>query len=78
MDGEAGGWTTNGNIGLPPLASVMGMGRQQQPTPCLVQPICENGDEVMYFESFCFRGELGFLNCDDTCMCVVNKFIFAL
>ena len=23
--------------------------------------------------SFCFRGELGFLNCDDICMCVVNK-----
>ena len=24
----------------------------------------------MYFG---FRGELGFLNCDDVCMCVVNK-----
>ena len=22
---------------------------------------------------FCFRGELGFQNCDDICMCVVNK-----
>ena len=22
---------------------------------------------------FGFRGELGFLNCDDICMCVVNK-----
>ena len=21
----------------------------------------------------CFRGELGFLNCDDICMCVMNK-----
>ena len=30
MDGEAGWWTTNGNIGLPPLARVMGVGRQQQ------------------------------------------------
>ena len=27
----------------------------------------------MYFECFCFRGELGLLNCDDICMCVVNK-----
>ena len=27
----------------------------------------------MYFWCFCFRGELGFLNCDDVCMCVVNK-----
>ena len=29
MDGEAGWWTTSGNIGLPPLARVMGVGRQQ-------------------------------------------------
>ena len=29
MDGEAGWWTTRRNIGLPPLASVMGVGRQQ-------------------------------------------------
>ena len=27
----------------------------------------------MYFGCLCFRGELGFLNCDDICMCVVNK-----
>ena len=27
----------------------------------------------MYFCFFCFRGELGFLNCDGVCMCVVNK-----
>ena len=25
------------------------------------------------FWMFGFRGELGFLNCDDVCMCVVNK-----
>ena len=30
MDGEAGWWTTSGNIGLPPLARVMGVGRPQQ------------------------------------------------
>ena len=29
--------------------------------------------EVMYFGCFSFRGVLGFLNCDDVCMCVVNK-----
>ena len=28
MDGEAGWWTTSGNIGLPPLARAMGVGRQ--------------------------------------------------
>ena len=27
----------------------------------------------MYFGRFYFRGELGFLNCDDVCMCVLNK-----
>ena len=42
------------------------------PTACLVQPIGAHGGEVMYFGSFRFRGELGFLNCDDICMCV-NK-----
>ena len=41
-----------------------------EPTPCLFQPICAHGGEVMSF--YCFRGELGFLNCDDICMCVVN------
>ena len=29
--------------------------------------------EVMYFGCCDFRGELGFLNCDDICMCIVNK-----
>ena len=29
MDREAGWWTTSGNIGLPPLARVMGVGRLQ-------------------------------------------------
>ena len=27
----------------------------------------------MYSGCVCCRGELGFLNCDDICMCVVNK-----
>ena len=44
-----------------------------EPNPCLVQPIGTHGGEVMYFGCVCFRGELGFLNCDDICMCVVNK-----
>ena len=29
--------------------------------------------EVMYFGCFGFRCKLGFLNCDDVWMCVVNK-----
>ena len=36
-------------------------------------PIDTHVGEVMYFGCVCFRGELGFLNCDDICMCVVNK-----
>ena len=39
----------------------------------LVQPICTHGSKVMYCWCVCFRGELSFLNCDDICMCVVNK-----
>ena len=35
--------------------------------------IGEHGGEVVYFGSVCFRGELSFLNCDDSCMCVVNE-----
>ena len=44
-----------------------------EPTTCLVQPIGAHCCEVMYFGRFGFRGELGFLNCDDVCMCVANK-----
>ena len=47
--------------------------QQQQPTSCLVQTIGTHGGEVMCFGCVCFRGELGFMNCDDRCMCVVNK-----
>ena len=43
------------------------------PISCLVQPIGAHCCEVMYFGCFGFRVELGFLNCDDVCMCVVNK-----
>ena len=43
------------------------------PTPCHVQPIGTQGGDGMYFGCVCFSGELGFLNCDDICMCVVNK-----
>ena len=43
-----------------------------EPTSCLVQPVIGGAHccEVMYFGCFGFRGELGFLNCDDVCMCV--------
>ena len=44
-----------------------------EPTSCLVQPIGAHCCEVMYVGCFGFRGEVGFLNCDDVCMCVVNK-----
>ena len=44
-----------------------------EPTACLVQPIGKHGGEVMYFGCVCLKCELGFLNCDDICMCGVNK-----
>ena len=44
-----------------------------EPTPFLVQPIGTHGGKVVYFWCVCFRVELGFLNFDAICMCVVNK-----
>ena len=38
-----------------------------------MQPIGSHCCEVVYFGCFGFRGAFGFLNCDDVCMCVVNK-----
>ena len=56
-----------------PLARAKGVGIQPQPTSCLGRPIGAHSGEVMYFWSVCFWGELGFLNCNDIRMCVVNK-----
>ena len=44
-----------------------------EPTSCLVQSIGAHSCEVMYSWCFDIRGELGFLNCDDVYMCIVNK-----
>ena len=38
-----------------------------------MRPAGAHRGEVMYFWSVCLRGELGFLNCDDICTCVVNN-----
>ena len=48
-------------------------GVSNESTSCLVQPIGAHCCEVMYFGYFGLRDELDFLNCDDVCMCVVNK-----
>ena len=40
-----------------------------------MQPIGAHCCEVMYLGCFGFRGELGFLNCDNVCMCVVSFFL---
>ena len=42
-------------------------------TPALCTLSGTHGGEVIYLWSACFRDELGFLNCDHICMCVVNK-----
>ena len=38
-----------------------------------MHPVNTHGGEVMYFGCFCFMGEFGFLDCDDICICTVNK-----
>ena len=43
------------------------------PHPALCNLSLRTAVKVCTFECFDFRGELGFLNCDDVCMCVVNK-----
>ena len=47
-----------------------------EPIACLVQHTVAHWCEVLYFGCFDFRGELGFLNCDDVCICVVNNLEF--
>ena len=44
-----------------------------EPTSCLLQTIGTHGSDSMYLGFICCRGELGFLNYDDICICVVNK-----
>ena len=38
-----------------------------------MQPIVAHCCEVIFFGCFDFRDELGFLHCDDICMCAMNK-----
>ena len=43
------------------------------PPPALCNLSVRTDVKLCIFLCFGFRGELGFLNCDDVCMCVVNK-----
>ena len=43
------------------------------PPPALCSLSVRTAVKLCIFLCFGFRGELGFLNCDDVCMCVVNK-----
>ena len=38
-----------------------------------MQPIDAHCTDVMYLGCFGLSDKLGFLNCDDVCMCVMNK-----
>ena len=44
------------------------------PPPALCNLSVHTAIKFMYFGCFGLRSELGFLNCDDVCMCVVNKY----
>ena len=56
MDGEAGWWITSGNIGLPPLARVMGVGRQQQHRRWLLnlnfKIVKQQIQEILYLKAY--------------------------
>ena len=43
------------------------------PPPALCNLSVRTDVKLCIFGVLAFRGELGFLNCDDVCMCVVNK-----
>ena len=43
------------------------------PPPALCNLSVRTDVKLCIFWCFGFRGELGLLNCDDVCMCVVNK-----
>ena len=43
------------------------------PPPALCNLSVRTDVKLCIFGVFSFRGELGFLNCDAVCMCVVNK-----
>ena len=43
------------------------------PPPALCNLSVRTDVKLCIFWCFGFRGELGFLNCDNVCMCVVNK-----
>ena len=43
------------------------------PPPALCNLSVRTDVKLCIFWCFGLRGELGFLNCDDVCMCVVNK-----
>ena len=65
MDGEVGWCTARGKIGIPPLARVMGVGKQQQQQhhqlknidpdlntfSYIVKKPCQNYDRLFYFKS---------------------------
>ena len=44
-----------------------------RPPPALCNLSVRTAVKFCIFRCFGFRGELGFLNCDDVCMCIVNK-----
>ena len=52
------------------MLSLMGV---MSPPPALCNLSLRTVLKLCTFEYFGFRGEFGFLNCDDICMCVVNK-----
>ena len=79
MDGEAGWWTTSGNIGLPPLARVMGVGRQQQQVSKLQKKSIRliTGSEYMAHSEPLFK-EFELLKIDDLYKLKILKFYYNL
>ena len=58
MGGEAGWWTTSGNIGLPPLARVMGVGRQHNTNGEVYRRMNTHKSLLIVHRQLCFLGHV--------------------
>ena len=81
MNGEAGWWTTSGNIGIPPLARIMGVGRQQQQQywSSIFRPDAIPGVNHMYgmqyqiVRNIILWAKLNFYSCTSLCVQFLHK-----
>ena len=75
MDGEAGWWTTSGNIVLHPLARVMVVGRQQLKVDASIKglgaALVQNNKPVAFASKALASAQANYRNIERECLAVV-------